>query len=419
MDLNEKSLPALSSPGEVITFYSYKGGAGRTMALANIAQRLASAPHPAQPILMIDWDLEAPSLHHYFDCKLDGPGVLELFQSCQDTLSRQRGAPPRDPEGLARAVLDQLPWRNYICRADPGNALYLMRAGCQDDSYGERLAGLRWAELFHQCPALFRCFAQELSRHFRYVLIDAHAGRNDTTGICTALLPQKLVLVFTPERGSIDGVLGAAARAADYRRSNEDDHRPLLMFPLPSRIDVADGRRRAQWRRGDARLGVEGYQPRFERLFAEQYGVPQLSLESYFDEVLLQQARLPSCDSALAVRDEQGGDRFSLTRSVDTLLNWLVGPYFPWQSRRELELLRAIHEQRAAGHNGPGREAPADAPLPPGEAAGLHELHQGSSAELYQQAVRPVHGSGAGRHGLHVVADADLIPLDGTRNGPR
>ena len=100
MDLNEISLPTLSTSGEVISFYSYKGGAGRTMALANIAQRLASAHNGAQPILMIDWDLEAPSLHHYFNCKLDGPGVLELFQACQDALFRLRGAPPRDPEGL-------------------------------------------------------------------------------------------------------------------------------------------------------------------------------------------------------------------------------------------------------------------------------------------------------------------------------
>ena len=366
-----------------------------------------------------------------------------------------------------------------------------MRAGCHDDSYGERLSGLHWAELFQQCPALFRSFAQELSQHFRYVLIDAHAGRSETTGICSALLPQKLVLVFTPDRVSIDGVLGAAARAAHYRRSDEDDHRPLLMFPLPSRIDMADGRQRAQWRRGEARLGIEGYQPGFERLFAEHYGVQQLSLESYFDEVLLQQARLPGWGSPLAVRYEQGGDRFSLTRSVDTLLNWLEGPYFPWQSRRELELLRAIHEDRYAGSNGlahaswlslardlerlgtmyraqgrvhqalsslqesldlrrrylgddhpdtlrsksqlalalrlsaeraelrQAREVLAEAPLPPGDAAGLHELHQGSSAELYQQAARPVQGGGAGRHGLHVVADGEVFPRDGTANRPR
>ena len=57
-------------PGRIITFYSYKGGTGRSMALANIAFLLARglAGDPAQTatrarrVLMIDWDLEAPGL---------------------------------------------------------------------------------------------------------------------------------------------------------------------------------------------------------------------------------------------------------------------------------------------------------------------------------------------------------------------
>ena len=47
----------------IITFYSYKGGTGRSMALANVAWILASA---GKRVLTIDWDLEAPGLHRYF-----------------------------------------------------------------------------------------------------------------------------------------------------------------------------------------------------------------------------------------------------------------------------------------------------------------------------------------------------------------
>src|SRR5262245_55970409 len=49
--------------GKVITFYSYKGGTGRTMLLANVAWILASN---GKRVLTIDWDLEAPGLHRYF-----------------------------------------------------------------------------------------------------------------------------------------------------------------------------------------------------------------------------------------------------------------------------------------------------------------------------------------------------------------
>ena len=49
--------------GTIVTFYSYKGGTGRTMALANVAWILASA---GKKVLVVDWDLEAPGLHRYF-----------------------------------------------------------------------------------------------------------------------------------------------------------------------------------------------------------------------------------------------------------------------------------------------------------------------------------------------------------------
>ncbi len=50
-------------PGKIITFYSYKGGTGRSMALANVAWILASN---GKRVLTLDWDLEAPGLHRYF-----------------------------------------------------------------------------------------------------------------------------------------------------------------------------------------------------------------------------------------------------------------------------------------------------------------------------------------------------------------
>jgi len=67
--------------GSIITFYSYKGGAGRTMALANAACLLAAAGYR---ILAIDWDLEAPGLHRYLHPFLADPdlsktpGIIDL-----------------------------------------------------------------------------------------------------------------------------------------------------------------------------------------------------------------------------------------------------------------------------------------------------------------------------------------------------
>src|SRR5258708_2354634 len=47
----------------IYTFYSYKGGVGRSMALANIAEVLHEK---GLRVIMIDWDLEAPGLETFF-----------------------------------------------------------------------------------------------------------------------------------------------------------------------------------------------------------------------------------------------------------------------------------------------------------------------------------------------------------------
>ena len=71
-----------SSQGQIVTFYSYKGGTGRTMALANVAWILASN---GKRVLAVDWDLESPGLHKFFHPFLDEstvsatPGVIEII----------------------------------------------------------------------------------------------------------------------------------------------------------------------------------------------------------------------------------------------------------------------------------------------------------------------------------------------------
>ena len=60
--------------GEVVTFYSYKGGTGRTMSMVNLACLLADRLNFGERILLIDWDLEAPGLHRYFHSRRQSIG---------------------------------------------------------------------------------------------------------------------------------------------------------------------------------------------------------------------------------------------------------------------------------------------------------------------------------------------------------
>jgi tetratricopeptide (TPR) repeat protein len=115
---------------------------------------------------------------------------------------------------------------------------------------------------------------------------------------------------------------------------------------------MADCGERLQWRRGDASRQMPGYQPGFEELIRECYGMQHVSLESYFDEVQLQQTRSLVYGEQVAVRLDQGGDRFSMTRTFEAFLSWLGPGYFPWQSSGEIQLLAKINEARGALDDG-------------------------------------------------------------------
>lgn len=73
--------------GSIITSYSYKGGVGRSMALANVSVLLA---RQGLRVLSVDWDLEAPGLERYFSyfrVIRSGPGLLRM---CMDALDGKK-----------------------------------------------------------------------------------------------------------------------------------------------------------------------------------------------------------------------------------------------------------------------------------------------------------------------------------------
>ena len=347
---------AANGPGVVTTFYAYRGGAGCTMALANTGALLADRGAAGTPVLMVDWDLEAPGLHHYFPASHDAPGVVELFSACRDQLLRRGASAAAQAddggEALAQAVLAAVDWKRHVVRADQRRPLFLMRAGRLDEGYAERLAGLDWEALFNACPALFRSFGAMLARHFSHVLVDAPHGRSDGAGICTALLPQRLVLLFDANRPSLDGLESLVQRVTAFRLSHDAEPRSLMIYPAPARMDADDSAQRARVRHGDAAAGLAGYQPLFERALGAAYGVAGLSLDSYFNEVLLPQSRELAGGERLAA----AGDRCAPLRAYEALLAWLEPGHPPWCARGELALLDQVAQARAARDGSAARD---------------------------------------------------------------
>lgn len=313
--------------GTVITFYSYKGGTGRTMALANTGVELARKS--AGKVLMVDWDLEAPGLHDFFpEVEVERrkherrpAGLLELFERANEYSERAFELSREN----ACAFWDNVVFDEHVARTDEPS-LHLMRAGRFDPDYGTRVSSLPWRDLFERCPDMFKAFAERLAAEYDYVLIDSRTGLTDSSGICTMLLPDRLVVVFNPNRQSLSGGIDLARRATAYR-SQSADARPLIVFPLASRVEISEDELRRRWRYGSN--GIAGYQPQFERLFEEAYGLPVCDLEQYFDEVQIQHTTSYAYGERIAVREESS-DRLSLARSYQRFVHALQATKGPW-----------------------------------------------------------------------------------------
>lgn len=296
------------------------------MALANMACLLAR--ESKRDILMIDWDLEAPGLHHYFEPYLPKnyrkhEGLIEFFQKA----FRELPAMPLDEEQEEVLELFWQKTADYILPIQlpetNGQNLFLLKAGRFDDKYSAKVAGFDWQGFFQKIPSFFLHFSRFLSRKYHYVLIDSRTGHTDTGGICTMLMPEKLVLVFTPNRQSLQGVLDLAHKAVEYRR-HSDDTRPLVIYPLPSRVDLGEEKLRREWQ--------EEYTGAFEETFQRIYDLPKnISLNDYFERVQIRHVPRFAYGEEISVLHESPRDINALAFSFQVLKTQLFGTEAIWR----------------------------------------------------------------------------------------
>jgi hypothetical protein len=299
---------------------------------------------------MIDWDLEAPGLHYYFHGKLkknysfkentlDGQlGLIDLFTKVKLYLdyNKQKSNLP-----LPEDFFNQIDFYKYLIRTEI-QSLYLMTAGRFDDNqYSTRINSFNWEEFFNSYPTAFSSFADFLRKRFKYILIDSRTGYTDISGICTSIMPEILVTVFIPNRQSVSGIIEAIRRSVNYRKQS-DDLRPLIILPLPSRIENAENKLQREWRFGEENkslfpLQLEevvnlGYQYQFERIFKEIYNLKNCDLTKYFDEVQIQYIPRYSYGEEIAVLEERDTNRLSIKRSFENFVQKLTDLENPWES---------------------------------------------------------------------------------------
>jgi CRISPR-associated protein Cmr1 len=185
---------------QTITFYSYKGGVGRTLALANVAMLLAEM---GKRVFVLDCDLEAPGMHYKL---LDEARRAEVRQGFVD---------------LSYEYFEKhcfKPIAEYVKKIERGKGEILLMSAGQPlfADYWNKLVKIRWPDRFYEEYGEGFAFLLELKRRIEeefieeerkldVLLIDARTGVTEVGGAALTLLPDKVVFLFVNNGESKEG----------------------------------------------------------------------------------------------------------------------------------------------------------------------------------------------------------------------
>jgi cellulose biosynthesis protein BcsQ len=238
----------------ICTFYSFKGGVGRSMALANVADLMA---REGLRVLMIDFDLEAPGLEQFFQIDQrqvrKHEGLMDLLLSYKQSMSREvfasMGEPPfkRLKQNFIVPLYEQLPG---------GGRLDLLPAGQRDDKeqlarYALSLRTFDWEDFYYNWAGasffewMRRTLVPEL---YDVVLVDSRTGVTEMGGICAYQLADIVVMMCASNYQNVEGVRSVAENFFSSRVQALRRNRPLQAIIVPARVEQRDPELEASFR---------------------------------------------------------------------------------------------------------------------------------------------------------------------------
>lgn len=225
---------------QTITFYSYKGGVGRTLFVANVAKYLARL---GQDVFLIDFDLEAPGLHYKFSLDKESSdnhvtrGVVDYIHSFVTE--------NRIPDRIEDYV------KEVAHAEDDGGVIQLFPAGnAPSTEYWQKLSQIEWHALFYTEGAKGIPFFLELKERIRrdfdpdFLLIDSRTGITEIGGVATTVLPDKLVCLLLNNRENLEGareVLRSIKRTPRLQGQRDIEILPVVTrIPKMEHLDVEE-----------------------------------------------------------------------------------------------------------------------------------------------------------------------------------
>lgn len=212
---------------KTITFYSYKGGVGRTLLLANMAKFLSRY---GKKVFAIDFDLEAPGLHYKLGLG-NKSNKLKISHGLVDYI-HSFSVSGKKANSLKQYVVSVENDKSTT------GSIHLMPAGnVPTANYWQQLAEINWHDLFYYNEAKGVPFFLELKARIQkefnpdYLLIDSRTGITEIGGIATTILPEYVICLLLRNPENLDGareVLRSITRTIRVRSQNSINIIPVL-----------------------------------------------------------------------------------------------------------------------------------------------------------------------------------------------
>lgn len=211
----------MSEP-RTITFYSFKGGVGRTLALLNVAVLLARV---GQRVVVVDMDLEAPSFERY----------------------RAIQPPEAEHLGISDYILERLVGRErelnpycYTSRSIPGvdDRLVIVPAGRRPRELAEEVARIYAPP--DERALIFQLFLARVRKELQpdFILFDSRTGLAEIAAVCTVELADVIVALTGLNPQGVNGLADVIGR---IRRHPARQQPPLFLLaysPIPRIVDL-------------------------------------------------------------------------------------------------------------------------------------------------------------------------------------
>jgi cellulose biosynthesis protein BcsQ len=315
----------------IITFFSFKGGVGRTTALVATALTLARNGHR---VAIVDLDLEAPGLSSIFSP--DNPKPFGVIDYLLEKKIQSNNWSLRD---------HILTINDPLLIGDLGEELYLLSAGTVDNNYLEKLARLDFQNLIdHQIPKTLQEMLKEIEsdkQPLDFILLDSRAGFHDIGGLALTDLSHAAVIFGRQSRQSWAGLTHVISRLSRPLAPEDERQLPVVLVHA-----MSPGLRETA-RYGEYKdFNLKAYQ-----VFAENYYYADDEVPNLGDDVApFQSLILPLQDGlqgdiSLFTHDESEAEN----RRLQDLINLMTNEYYTIIARKLCNLFgknfNKIHEE--------------------------------------------------------------------------